>query len=111
MIANDYSTYPETIKLFNRYKEDVHLEKVKDNIYKLITEDPYMRCGYFPDVHDVMEYEKQEEKQYSFVDPSGGPFISVGEHIYTEDDKKMLIIDITSRKGIPHFHIKLQHIQ
>lgn len=106
----EYNEYPETIKLYNRYNEDVHLEREKDNIYKLVTEDSYLRCGYFPDVHDVMEYEKQEEKQYSFVDPSGGPFISVGEHIYTEDNKKMLIIDITHRKGIEGFRVKLQQV-
>lgn len=88
--------YPTEIKLYNRYRENVYLKYIKDNKYKLMTPSPYIRCG----------LKDNDEKSYSFVDPSGGPFISengtieeymtnikynVG-NIYDEDEK--LIVEI-----------------
>lgn len=60
------NTYPKEIKLYNRYRENVYLKHIVDNKYELITPDPYMRFGIKDD----------DLSNYTFVDPSGGPFIS-----------------------------------
>ena len=59
----------ERIDLPNRYGDDVHLEHVKEGIYKLVFEDDYVRLGY------------EDDDTIAFIDPSGGPFISVGGYI------------------------------
>lgn len=64
--------YPKIIKLPNRYRENVYLEQVHDNIYKLELPDPYCRIG----------IDNDNPNEYTFVDPSGGPFISVGGELY-----------------------------
>lgn len=60
----------DKIKLPNRYNEGVYLEKVRDNKYKLICE-TYLRIGII----------NNNDDQYSFIDPSGGPMISIGSKL------------------------------
>lgn len=60
----------EKIELKSRYG-DIHiLEKIEDKKYKFLPSDNYMRCGLTDD-----------KNKYHFVDPSGGPFISVGNKL------------------------------
>jgi hypothetical protein len=76
----------ETIELKSRYG-DIHiLEKIEDKKYKFLPSDNYMRCGLTDD-----------KNKYHFVDPSGGPFISVGS-ILPEVNSK--VKDIEFMEGI-----------
>lgn len=59
----------ERIDLPNRYGDEVYLEHVKEGIYKLVFEDDYVRLGY------------EDDDTITFIDPPGGPFISVGGHV------------------------------
>lgn len=64
----------EVIKLNSRYKENNRLVRIGDNSslkYQLITELDTWRCGIIEDNPD----------EYSFIDPSGGPFITKGTEI------------------------------
>jgi hypothetical protein len=76
----------EKIELKSRYG-DIHiLEKIEDKKYKFLPSDNYMRCGLTDD-----------KNKYHFVDPSGGPFISVGS-ILPEVNSK--VKDIEFMEGI-----------
>ena len=66
------------IKLPNRYGDNVELHELEDNIYQLKTEFSY-RVGFNTD-------EDFKNGNYIFVDPSGGPFISIG---YKIGDKRV----------------------
>ena len=58
------------VELPNRYGDKNYLEEVSTNKYKLILkEDNHVRFGFM------------EEGHYTFVDPSGGPFMSVGHQV------------------------------
>lgn len=59
------------LKLPNRYGDDVYLEKIDDNKYKLVHHSPFTRVG-------IIE---GKEGSYNFVDVSGGPMISVGDKL------------------------------
>lgn len=64
----------------NRYGDEYNFEKVSDNSYRIVGELSHWRCG---------GKEGQPEIDFSdlgFVDPSGGPFISVG---YAIDGRKV----------------------
>ena len=59
----------------NRYGDEYNFEKVSDNIYTIVGDLKYWRYGgregqEFVDLSDL-----------GFVDPSGGPFISLGMSI------------------------------
>lgn len=75
------------IPLFNRYGSKVYLEHKEDNIYYLRGDkDAFMAVGvdYYPDnLDNIMS-----------VDPSGGPYISVG----TEIIKDYIVESIESTK-------------
>lgn len=58
------------VKLPNRYNERVYLEKIEDRKYKLIC-GTYLRIGII----------NNNDDQYSFVDPCGGPMISIGSKL------------------------------
>lgn len=60
----------DKIRLPNRHNERVYLEKVGDNKYKLI-------CGTCLRVGII----NNNDNQYSFIDPSGGPMISIGSKL------------------------------
>lgn len=77
----------DKVKLPNRYNERVYLERVGDNKYKLICW-TYLRIGII----------NNNDDQYSFVDPCGGPMISVGSKLPVgtvksigRDDKNYII--------------------
>ena len=59
------------IKLPNRYGDEIYLEKIDDNKYKLVHHSPFTRVG-------IIE---GKEGSYNFVDVSGGPMISVGDKL------------------------------
>ena len=73
--------YPGIIKLPNRYKENVYLNYINNNRYELITPDPYYRVGIKDD----------NINSYSFVDPSGGPFINENSTFVSYPDGKEYI--------------------
>lgn len=58
------------IKLPNRYGQNIYLEQVSPNKYKLTGDLSYMRIGHNP-----------ETCQIEFVDPSGGPFLAVNDKL------------------------------
>lgn len=64
----------EVIKLNSRYKEDNRLIRIGNDSslkYQLETELDTWRYGIIEDNPD----------EYSFIDPSGGPFITIGTEI------------------------------
>ena len=65
----------ENIKLYNRYNAKIFLEHIDKDLWQLKAENPedlnYMR----------MIYEDNECKKIHAIDPSGGPFISIGSEI------------------------------
>lgn len=78
----------DKIELKSRYG-DIHiLEKIEDKKYKFLPSDNYMRCGLTDD-----------KNKYHFVDPSGGPFISVGS-ILPEVNSKVKDIEFIEGIGI-----------
>lgn len=61
----------DRIDLYNRYRDEVYLKHKEGNKYLLVHPSPYMRCG-------IIE---GSSTHYSFVDGSGGPFLSVGSKL------------------------------
>lgn len=61
--------YPKTISLktHNRYNEDVRLEQIEGNKYKFICDDDYIGATF-----------AEDNKTITAIDPSGGPFLSIG---------------------------------
>ena len=77
----------DKIELKSRYG-DIHiLEKIEDKKYKFLPSDNYMRCGL-----------TEDKNKYHFVDPSGGPFISVGS-ILAEVTSKVKDIEFIEGTG------------
>jgi hypothetical protein len=79
----------------NRYGDEYNFEKVSENTYTIVGDLKYWRYG------GREGQERMDMNDLGFVDPSGGPFISVGtpiegrkvnkiraegEHIYFEVD-------------------------
>lgn len=58
----------DKIKLHSRYGIKNYLEKINNNSYKFITESPY-RIG------------TSKDNEVIFIDPSGGPMMSVGYEV------------------------------
>ena len=66
---------PDEILLYNRYHEDVRLKKVNDNTYELII--PKTKDG---ESWERWSYDEKDGVETIYmVDPSGGPFMSIGE--------------------------------
>jgi hypothetical protein len=63
----------------NRYGVEYHFEKVNDNTYTITGNLDYWRYG----GHDGQE--RIDFTDLGFVDPSGGPFISVGSKIENQE--------------------------
>ena len=77
----------DKIELKSRYG-DIHiLEKIEDKKYKFLPSDEYMRVGL-----------TEDRNKYYFVDPSGGPFISVGS-ILPEVNSKVKDIEFIEGTG------------
>ena len=77
----------EIIKLKSRYGDIHKLEKIEEKKYKFLPSDEYMRVGLTKD-----------RNKYHFVDPSGGPFISVGS-ILPEVNSKVKDIEYIEGTG------------
>ena len=71
------------IKLPNRYNEEVYLERIEDNKYKLVHNSSYLRLGFIKDMKD----------KYSFIDLSGGPMISLKDKLPVGTVKSISRID------------------
>lgn len=76
-------------KLYNRYNIDVTIERLKKTNWVLSIKDEFFRTGGFS--------EGDDRKGLSFVDPSGGPFISVDSFLseYSKDLPGCLITQIS----------------
>ncbi len=75
----------------NRYGDEYTFNKVSDNIYTIVGDLKYWRYG---------GREGQEQMDFSdlgFVDPSGGPFISVGS---ISDGRKVTKISVVANDDI-----------
>ena len=96
----------DNIKLGNRYGVSNFLEKSGDNRYVLRFENEkegeYLRIG-------LLEGHSWEDKEYFFIDPSGGPFMSIGYEVSDglvisriteegEDGKKVWVIYTEDQK-------------
>lgn len=77
----------DKIELKSRYGDTHILEKIEDKKYKFLPSDNYMRCGL-----------TEDKNKYHFVDPSGGPFISVGS-ILPEVNSKVKDIEFIEGTG------------
>ena len=63
---------PLIIQLPNRYGDKNYLEEIEPNLFKVILESPdYIRAGF------------EKDNSIAFIDPAGGPMISVGEEYIT----------------------------
>ena len=74
------------IRLPNRYNNEVYLEKIKDNKYKLIHRSTYIKLGTIDGVKD----------KYNFIDISGGPMISLKDKLSVGVVKSISISDDSS---------------
>ena len=74
------------IRLPNRYNNEVYLEKIKDNKYKLIHRSLYIKLGTIDGVKD----------KYNFIDISGGPMISLKDKLSVGVVKSISISDDSS---------------
>lgn len=63
------------IEIINRYKEKIVFEEVESHRFKLKSM-PYCRVG----------YSDEKMQTIAFVDPSGGPFISIGSKLDFEHE-------------------------
>lgn len=59
----------------NRYGDEYSFEKIAENTYKIVGDLKWWRCGGKEGQSGI------DEQDLGFVDPSGGPFISVGGKI------------------------------
>jgi hypothetical protein len=59
-------------KLYNRYKTDVRLVEVEENVFKL--ELPKYEW-------DWVQYSYDENDVYHSIDPSGGPYIALNDNV------------------------------
>lgn len=75
------------IKLFNRDGANLWLEQYTPEHWKLNCDEEhkwvleYMRVG----------YDNENSTEYSFIDPSGGPFITPGYEVIDEDGNKFIV--------------------
>ena len=74
------------IKLYNRYNNEVYLEKIKDNKYKLIHRSPYIKLGTIDGVKD----------KYNFIDISGGHMVSLKDKLSVGVVKSISMSDDSS---------------
>lgn len=79
----------ETIILTSRYNDKYKLLKVEDKKYKV---DPSMgsfRAGLIPN----------DSNHYSFIDPSGGPFLAVGDKVPEANNAIIKSIKVIKGEG------------
>ena len=86
----------DVILLNNRYRETNYLKKVDENKYELVLETyDYVRYGLWNP--------EDNKRGYSFVDPTGGPFMSVGSKLPTTDKE---IDEIITEKNKVYILVK-----
>ncbi len=73
----------------NRHGDEYHFELVDTNLYTIVGDLKYWRYG-GQDGQEFIDY-----GNLGFVDPSGGPFISVG---YMIDGRKVVRIAVAAEK-------------
>lgn len=59
----------------NRYGDEYSFEKIAENTYKIVGDLKWWRCGGKEGQSGI------DDQDLGFVDPSGGPFITVGGKI------------------------------
>lgn len=69
----------------NRYGNEYHFEKVDDNTYTIEGDLEYWRYGGKEGGREV------DANDLGFVDPSGGPFISIGYEIEGKKVKRIFV--------------------
>lgn len=79
----------------NRYGDEYSFEKVDENTYTIVGDLKYWRYG-GQDGQERIDY-----NNLGFVDPSGGPFISVG---YSIEGRKVTCISMVGEKI--HFEVE-----
>lgn len=89
-------TEKKIIKLYNRYKEDICLEQIEENIFKFIS----VTSSDFIFNHMRVGYADNEYKEISFIDPPGGPFLRVGADISDEYSIKKIECKVYGN-GVP----------
>lgn len=93
-----YNTYKgkEKIELYNRYYEKIYLEPISEDSYQLIGPEniyTFMRIGFKDLGKGRTDYTNIE-----FIDPDGGPYISVGSIIGTYNEVITNIISVKVEK-------------
>lgn len=81
-----YNTYTgkEKIELHNRYFGKIYLEPISDDSYQLIGPEnmyTFMRIGF-----KYLGNGRTDYTNIQFIDPDGGPYISIGSIIGTYDE-------------------------
>lgn len=71
----------------NRYRDEYHFEKVSENLYKFVMEGESMRWCRFGGKENIPGIDNND---LGMVDPSGGPYMSVGE--MKIDDREVIKI-------------------
>lgn len=91
-------TMNDKIKLYNRYNEDNYLIKIDNGVYTLhlgnVNDGDHVRIG-------LLEGHTWEDHEYRFVDPPGGPFISIGSEIAGK-----VVSRITGKEGGYKIYLK-----
>lgn len=65
------------VLLSNRYKEHNYLRQIGDKEYRYEGDLEYIRVG----------YSTKDKYKIEFIDPSGGPFLSVGSEVFGIEGK------------------------
>lgn len=65
------------VLLSNRYKEENYLRQIGDKEYKYEGDTEYLRIG----------YSTEDKHKIEYIDPSGGPFLSVGSEVFGIEGK------------------------
>lgn len=112
------------LHLYNRYRVDVRLVRDdpenKPDVWRLaLPDDEWQWCQYSYDYETeasedcVSEEVSEEEKRerYCSIDPSGGPYIALGENIlslYPEKRIKIDVMKIFEDVESHHWHLKIK---
>ena len=65
------------VLLSNRYREENYLRQIGDKEYKYEGDTEYLRIG----------YSTEDKYKIEYIDPSGGPLLSVGSEIFGIEGK------------------------
>jgi len=70
----------------NRYGDDYGFQKISENVYKTIGELKHWRCGGKEGTDGI------DMNDLGFIDPSGGPFLTIGMQIEGRPIKRISMI-------------------